>query len=336
MNKTRSKVLSMLGCMFLIMLTFSAYCAVSPDYQWTEGHYTIQDTYTVALFHMDQGSGDTVANAVAWGSTGFFLGTPTWGSGQFGNALSFTKSENDKIEVPFYYEMGLDDFTIEFWIRPTNLIGQGSQAIVTKLYNFEFWVWPGATVGDRSQVGFYFKDEGLVNFGPVKSSADIPVNEWTHVAGTFDFSGDKVARLYINGELDTFTDFSWMWANHLYHASYQVFIAGANVDGYGFNGLIDELRISRIARNFISADVELAGSSPITAIASGAEISWDSRDDYVYDIYWADDGAESVSMGLSLPGTGGIMSYTDKGDTANNRLDPPLNGSREYWVIRKP
>jgi Concanavalin A-like lectin/glucanases superfamily len=334
MSKTRSKMLSMLGCMFVIMLTVSAYCAVSPDYQWTEGHYTIQDTYTVALFHMDQGSGDTVANAVAWGSSGFFHGTPTWGSGQFGNALSFDGTE--KIEVPFYYELALDDFTIDFWIKPSDITGQGSQAIVTRLYNYEFWIWPGATAVDRTQVGFYFKDEGLILFGPVKSSADIPFNEWTHVAGTFDFSGDKVARLYINGELDTYTDYSWIFNDHLYHGNYQLFIAGARGDDeHDFNGLIDELRISRIARNFISADVELVGSIPITAIASGAEISWDSRDDYVYDIYWADDGADSVSMGLSLSGTGGIMSYTDKGDTANNRSAPSMNEGREYWVIRK-
>ena len=88
-------------------------------------------------------------------------------------------------------------------------------------------------------------DGTLNNFRVLYSSSPVPLNEWVHVAATFD---SQFMRLFIAGEMVA----EKVMRGRPAQLGYQNVAIGGNncCDGYYevFNGLIDEVRISSNAR----------------------------------------------------------------------------------------
>ena len=159
--------------------------------------------------------------------------------GEFCNAASF--EGRSVLEVP---ANNLFDYTTEFsasaWIFPTAApSGGGLSSVLSNDQNYEFhldsnrrlfWWWGG---GARS----------------LTSNAQIPLNQWTHVAITFrSVAGSARQRIYINGVLDGASN---SWAGTLTPNGCNFYIGGDVSTGAGcgliadraFRGLIDEVKL---------------------------------------------------------------------------------------------
>src|SRR5690242_19734673 len=133
---------------------------------------------------------------------------------------------NTRLQGPATWNGGYVGFnpayiTVEAWIYPTRTAG--SNTIFEDI------------VGDNNSIGWimYIQD-GKINWRISDdhccaqncfSNATIPLNQWTHVAGTY--APDDTARLYINGQLDNAVK---GYLNHIGYlgANNEVLSIGAN------------------------------------------------------------------------------------------------------------
>ncbi len=126
--------------------------------------------------------------------------------------------------------------TVEAWVNPTEL--SKSRAIVAKTQSSEYalFLHDGRPQFDIHLDGKYISPSADV---------EIPINQWTHIAGVFDGSE---ARLYINGSVVQ----SLPAAGSRTTNTLPLFV-GADPDRNGnptreFGGKIDEVRVSKVAR----------------------------------------------------------------------------------------
>lgn len=323
------KTLLILLCAIVVLTAVSTQAAVKPACQWKDGYYTVQDSYTAGLWHFDEGNGTETANELEYRSPAIFIGDPTWVSGKFGQAIGFDGS-GDRVKAPSYWETGMTDFTLEAWIKPLGTTLGAGQKLISKYKNYEVTYVTPASAGGKGYIYAAFQD----SFGGTNQvgtgARNITVGEWSHFAVTYNNTTHELA-LYINGELD---DTAATSAYGPWVTDQPVFIGDADAGIQAFEGELDEVRLSRIAREFDPQDFEAVGYVAVQSIISGSTISWDSKSGDSYDVKYLDPGAAWISIGLSIPGTGGTISYIDSGDTLTGRPAPPTDGSRQYLVVK--
>jgi hypothetical protein len=205
------------------------------------------DKNTVGLWHLDEASGN-VLDSSGNGSTGTPAGTAVV-AGLLGNARSFNGSSD-------YLDMGAPSnlmnitnaITIEAWVKRgvTATMGHiaGTYGVADLGYNLTFGV------GDANNDKICFTIQGIANYCTSGTYPD--VTKWHHVAATYDRSR---INLYFDGVL---TDsFNQTVALGVANGSFRIGKrAGAGT--YAFNGSIDEVRISNIARS--SEEIKAAAS----------------------------------------------------------------------------
>lgn len=205
----------------------------------------LTDDYTMGLWHFNEGTGTTASDSSGYNNHGTIHGA-TWDEGRFGKALSFD-GVDDYVEVPDSEKLDLTEFTIEAWIYVKVL--KKYNAIVVKgpdmLENYEVLVgYPG--LGDvhspiRFTVGRYW-----LSTGPV-----IAINTWYHVAVTYK-PGEW--RIYVDGvkraERTDITDTPAINDYPLWIGNEQ------GTTGRVMDGLIDEVRISNVARVPVDIDIK--------------------------------------------------------------------------------
>ena len=202
------------------------------------------DEDTVALWHFDGDSSDASGN----GNNGTVNGA-TFEDGKFGKALQFDGSD-DYVVVPYSTIFNIDEeLTIESWVYFSNLVG--TQSILTKLYQSD-----GSNANDA--YGLQMRFEGNLDAyltvpqqppggQPVISSRKVMANQWQHVALVYHHVSG--VTFYIDG----------IQAGHntecggVINVTDKAIVIGAkrdHVEGYNhfFSGLIDEVRVSNIAR----------------------------------------------------------------------------------------
>jgi len=206
----------------------------------SDGSIAAGDTWSfntgrlVAHWKLDDGSGDTAANAVAGGYQGKLVGNPAWTGGIIGGALNFD-GQGDYIEI-----IDSNDFTItgqitvSAWIK-TDKIDKRWQAIVTK--GDRSW----RLQGQRRGYALEFACTGLVipgsMWGSLYGAIDANDGQWHHVAGVYD--GQKIC-LYIDARLDVSQP-----ASGRIRLDDKAVVIGDNSQKPGrfWNGLIDDVRI---------------------------------------------------------------------------------------------
>ena len=186
----------------------------------------VDDLNTVLLLHMNETKGDTVMDA----SRNFSNCTQNRTnvvSGVFGNAKSFNgfnSSLNGKLNnASFIY----GDYTLEAWIKTTST--QGGRIFTTGGDGVGLYV-----AGN----GYGFFDMGINN-GPGTSASNwngkkVNDGQWHHVVGV---KSANIVTLYVDGKIDFVKS---VLQSPLYSQSYTI--------GAGFDGVIDEIRISNCAR----------------------------------------------------------------------------------------
>lgn len=128
--------------------------------------------------------------------------------------------------------VGQNQLTVEAWVKRSS----SNPTLQTIAGNYQT-TYPMLFRVDNGKISLY------LNSGSVATSAsNIPLNQWTHVAGTYDGSNIKV---YINGVLDATTPFS----NSLIAASEEMKIGGGLSNGTEyFPGSIADVRFWKTAK----------------------------------------------------------------------------------------
>jgi len=220
------------------------------------------DANTVILWHLNEGSGTTTADAapVLDGANNGTLssGATVWtNSGRFGNGLVSTADyTNGYLGTPVGLNLFTNQqFTMDVWIKPTAIDPNGSYVM-------------GLDDGIGGNAGAFIRlnpDPNTIKFGVFNvisgqgySQTDLDVSlgvgvsvldgTWRHIAATYS---NQTLKVYLNGVMlgSTTTPGFFTLAEPVR------FNAAGNrpwnpdaTDGYRYMGFIDEIRVSNIAR----------------------------------------------------------------------------------------
>ncbi len=182
----------------------------------------------LAWWKLDEGAGETVADAGGNHHAGVLVGDPTWTDGVTGAALEFD-GDGDYVDLGNAVDFDIvHQITLCAWIK-VNAFDTDWQVIIAK----------GDTAWRLSRDQGNNLHFGCTGLWPewVRGNVDVNDGQWHHVAGVYD--GGEL-RLYIDGALDV----SARTRGSINVNTYPVYIGeNAEEPGRAWNGLIDDVRI---------------------------------------------------------------------------------------------
>ncbi len=215
-----------------VVYMFYGNSAVTTDQSNKNGTW---DSNFKAVWHLPNGSSlsgtDSSSNAVNGTNSGL---TATAGlmdgaaSGDGGSGHQINTAANPYTSSTF----SSNGLTLSAWVKPVS--NSGTSHIVSL---------EGAYVIDvnAGKAGFEINGSGT----DLVSSTSVPTGSWTHIVGTSDSSGNM--KLYVNGALDSSSSQSFYNLDSLMRG---YSIGGhPTASGYNFNGIMDEVKISNVARS---------------------------------------------------------------------------------------
>jgi hypothetical protein len=248
------------------------------------------DSVTLGLWHFDERSGPRVHDSGPFRLNGVAGPDTRVEFGRFKSARSFAGTAQSFVVVPYNAEMESPRaFTVEAWVYLNDLSAHELSAIAMRWSsspNEQSWVlgvvgqkraaatpstssWFSQVVApfNSGRLVFAYKGDVASAVQRAASTATLPMKRWVHVAATVD---GQVVRIYVDGRLDA----QVAVANGI-RRSQAALVFGNAVDTrrltdvhgdlrqgsggappwYALNGLVDELRLSKVARKtFESTD----------------------------------------------------------------------------------
>jgi len=211
----------------------------------TEGPYT-EDQMTVGLYHFDEANGVTsVTDASGNGFHGVTRGDPRREDATrslYGRQIFFDK-QNDWISIPFNpaFNFYSSPFTAELWFN-----------MATKPQNAYLLLRRGIGNTRQFELAIYSDTRGLqgsvwdangVQYPLSAGSLDLlRTNQWYHTAMTFD--GDTL-KVYLNGVMKNKVP---LRKRLRFESTEPITIGATTIPDAQFHGVMDEVRISNMAR----------------------------------------------------------------------------------------
>jgi len=206
------------------------------------------DAETALLLHFDDGAGRLAKDSSA-NSLRATVARAEWVDGRFGKALRFDgKDAFVDVGNPPALLFGKDtDFTVECWVNvPTDVPKAFSFIITSRLRGDE----PGFSIYLHKNMFLQAVVADKVNATELLTSrAALNDGKWHHIALVAERKGKL--SLFIDGALQAATDMSRIVNPD--NANRPLRIGDRGHDG-DFVGLIDEVRISKVARKEFSLD----------------------------------------------------------------------------------
>ncbi|MDY6933575.1 MAG: DUF2341 domain-containing protein [Spirochaetota bacterium] len=200
----------------------------------------------VGLWHMDEGSGNTIGDSSGNNNTGtnHYAGWVGADGGRWGDSsIGFSNGDSldfdggsDYVLVPDNSSLDLMDITIEAWCNPDDLFGFQYQYFVSKYDISGQRSYALAVDQSSNSIRFLTSFDGY-NYNNLQGGS-LSTGTWYHVVGTFD---GTTKRLYVNGVLVNTT-----FVSGILHFSTADLTIGTRSDlnsNYDFNGTIDEVAI---------------------------------------------------------------------------------------------
>ncbi|MFH1717834.1 MAG: sugar-binding protein [Planctomycetota bacterium] len=219
----------------------------------------------IVHYKLDDGEG-VIAVDSADGLDGILMGDPQWSAGVFDGALDFD-GDGDYVDCGTSDALNnlSDAMTVSAWvsIRSVSTTWMG---IVMKGET----AWRLGVNGDTTGIHWGFTG-GARGWQAANSVTELPLNEWHHIAGTYDRSVG--GTVYVDGVAETVNpDPDGVATNEM------PLLLGENPEALGrfFDGILDDVRIYNRA---LSAD-ELSGLAPpprISCVVRGGG-GWGDRD----------------------------------------------------------
>ncbi|MBI4973164.1 Ig-like domain-containing protein, partial [Candidatus Roizmanbacteria bacterium] len=209
----------------------------------TPQHELPVDVNTIALWHMNETSGATIADSSGNVNTGTATGTTIVNSkSNFSKARSFN-GINDYVAVPDSTSLRITNYTVEVWMNvpQQNEALKGIVGKVGRNYN----IWLGNANGDMGYIRHRFHDAASTDSGCPDTGNVIAWNTWNYIVITND---GKYCRTYVNGKLEA--SGTIVGTGGLLYDN-NVTYMGSDLDGAKskfLKGTLDEVRISNIAR----------------------------------------------------------------------------------------
>lgn len=186
----------------------------------------------VGIWYLDEK--DEADDASPNGYDGEIIGAAAWDKGKFGDAMEFDGATHVAIEDNDGVRLGKDQ-TITLWLYPSEGIGDWARLVgkgAADPRNYGLWreangwalyqIYAAGGAGNSWQSG--------------KAETEMPLEEWTHLAGTYD---GKSMKLFVNGKEVFDAPFG-----EDPHTSEDPLTFGAAVSMHGFfKGLIDDIGI---------------------------------------------------------------------------------------------
>jgi GH35 family endo-1,4-beta-xylanase len=192
-------------------------------------------------------------------------------SGQIDGADQFNGSTN-YLAAPHSSSLTLSHtLTLEAWINPaqTATTKGSSQTIMRNASSISPWqsfILNYSTPGNNICISWFNTVGTEFDYC---GSTTLSINTWYHVVATYDGS---TIHTYVNGVEDTAYGSGTPTGNILQSDSQ--FMISQNNRAHAFNGLIDEVRVSNIARSAAWVQTEYANQhSPATFYAVSSEVS---------------------------------------------------------------
>ncbi len=246
----------------------------------------VADSVTVGLWSMDENGGPLVSDSGPFRLRGTAGGDTRTDFGRFRSARVFTRSQQSFVVVPRNPVLDVPHgFTIEAWVQANSLSDYELEVIAARwspVPGEQSWVLgvaglrqaypivpagaPGIferVVADQPVGRLLFVMQPAQAAAPVAfaSGGALPLGRWVHVAATVD---GQAVRLYLDGRLDAQYatgqtvrgSFAPLVFGNLVDERRLTDIGGPlQIDGtsdyspyYGFDGVIDEVRLSNTAR----------------------------------------------------------------------------------------
>ncbi len=137
-----------------------------------------------------------------------------------------------------------DSVSLTGWVRFERLLGyqcilakRGAETDKTANYAFRT-----GNESNSDELEFYYHD-GTAWHVYTTSGADLTVDEWYHVAATFEFGAGTSVKCYVNGTLIESGSWTWGNGNALVQTNTKPITIGALTDKEKLDGLIDEVGI---------------------------------------------------------------------------------------------
>ncbi len=153
----------------------------------------------VAHWRFDESVGPMARDSANNGNNGTLLGTTRFTPGRFGNGLDVPAADGNGVTVPptGSVETILGGFTIAAWTYRTANRASGLANVLSRraanTTNNEYFALCFNTAG---QLRGYINTQLTPDPPSVTSALVVPLNQWVHVAYTFD---GMVLRTYVNG-----------------------------------------------------------------------------------------------------------------------------------------
>ena len=205
----------------------------------------------VAAYAFQEGTGTATGDASGNGNGGS-IGSATWTSqGKFGNALTFNGTDA-RVTIPDAPSLRLTNaMTLEAWVYPTTVTSAWRDVVYKGDDNY--YLSGTSAPSGRPAVGGIFAG----SYGEAYATANLPLNTWTHLAGTYD---GGTLRLYVNGAEVA----SSAKSGALSTSSNPLQIGGDALYGQYFTGRIDEVRVYNTALSAAQVQTDMN-----TAIGGG-------------------------------------------------------------------
>jgi len=209
-----------------IMLTLFLASILSMAFNVSPATAAISATNIRGYWHFDEGEGSIAYDSSDYGNDGILSG-----GGKFGSALKFD-GVDDYVEVGNIGVTG--DWTVEFWVKLDT---------VTPIIQYPIGTGPGAWYGSGTFVAFAWESDkwGVYDGASYILGSAVSANVWYHVAVS---KSGTTYTLYLNSGYENSGTLADVDITNL-----QI---GRRIDPAGgvwyFDGIIDEVRISNVAR----------------------------------------------------------------------------------------
>jgi hypothetical protein len=239
------------------------------------------DEYTLALWHFDEGSGQTVYDSSSHGNNGTF-GTgrePSWTTGFTGQPGDYALSFDDWYDYVYFPDnpdgslnlLGGNQFTIEFWtyLRQISRDGYHWNYFMSKNQGTQTG-WGICQCTAIPMIQAYFWYDPTNNFQNSEINPP-PTNEWVHIMVIYD---GHFLYVFFNDALQTKQDVG----SHFVANNSQPLTIGKDLGGDvpwndAVDGIIDEVRISSIARLHDVSSTDIVPSKTVVGKGYSAQIN---------------------------------------------------------------
>jgi hypothetical protein len=205
----------------------------------------------VAALGFDEASGTAALDSSGTNNGGTLSGPIRTTAGKFGGALTFD-GVNDTVVVADANSLDLTTgMTLEAWVRPTVLGGGWRTVMLKERTGGLAYALYGNEDGNRPSVHSFIG----VNEYDARGTAQVPANQWTHLAATYDGAN---LRLYVNGTQTA----TRALTGSMVVSTGALRIGGNSVWPEWFVGQIDEVRVYN--RALTATEVATDVNRPIT------------------------------------------------------------------------